>query len=166
MHYHRKRWEIPLSFQMMAKVEIRDVAIAYNNRVSLETYLIVLRNELLRSMTIHNLVPPFLIGEESFFPWWNNWSYSPHLSSNVRTIYDEEMGDFSNSPTWSLTLDKKERWHDTCSFCHDQCDPQAIMQYADAEALDDLLKWWNCRSWEDDWSNVNAANIMYAEPTT
>ena len=31
----------------MAKVEIRDVAIAYNNRVSLETYLIVLRNELL-----------------------------------------------------------------------------------------------------------------------
>ncbi len=52
---------------MMAKVEIHDVAIAYNNLVSLETYLIVLRNELLRSMTIHNLVPPFIIGEESLF---------------------------------------------------------------------------------------------------
>ena len=52
---------------MMERVGTRDVAIAYNNLVSLETYLIVLRNELLRSMTIHNLVPPFLIGEESLF---------------------------------------------------------------------------------------------------
>ena len=115
MHYHRKRWEIPLSFQMMAKVEIRDVAIAYNNRVSLETYLIVLRNELLE-------------------PWWFTiwfhrfWSGRNHFSSAAVTfdicqvtfvpfIMSRWEWDNSNSPTQSLTLDKQERWHDTCSFC-------------------------------------------------
>jgi hypothetical protein len=40
------------------------------------------------------------------------------------------------------------------------------MHYADAEAVDDWLDWLNCILWEDDWSDVNAANIMYAEPTT
>ncbi len=63
MHYHRKKMGDSTELPMMSKVEIRDVAIANNNLVSLETYLIVLRNELLRSMTIHNLVPPFLIRE-------------------------------------------------------------------------------------------------------
>ena len=116
MHYHRKRWEIPLSFQMMAKVEIRDVAIAYNNRVSLETYLIVLRNELLEPWWFTIWFHRFWSGR-NHFSLMKQLKLRRHLSSNVCTIYDEEMEDFSNSPTRSLTLDKQERWHDTCSFC-------------------------------------------------
>ena len=114
---------------MMEKVEIRDVAIAYNNLVSLETYLIVLRNELLRSMTIHNLVPPFLIGEESavtvdicqvtFVPFMmRRWETSPIL------LLDR-----------SLWINRKDGMTHVPSV-DDQCDPEAI-HYADAQAVDD-----------------------------
>ena len=126
---------------MMEKVEIRDVAIVYNNLVSLETYLIVLRNELLRSMTIHNLVPPFLIGEESFF-----LDETTEVTVDICqvTFVPFMMRRWETSPILLLDLSlwiKRKDGMTRVPSVDDQCDPQAIMQYADAEALDDLLKW-------------------------
>ena len=126
---------------MMAKVEIHDVAIAYNNLVSLETYLIVLRNELLRSMTIHNLVPPFLIGEESLF-----LDETTEVTVDICqvTFVPFMMRRWETSPILlldrSLWINRKDGMTRVPSV-DDQCDPQAIMQDADAEALDDLLIW-------------------------
>jgi hypothetical protein len=48
---------------MLKRVGTRDVAIAYNDLVSMQTDMIVLRNECLRSMMDHNSVPLFLIRE-------------------------------------------------------------------------------------------------------
>ena len=48
----------------MEKVEIGDVAVAYNDAYSLETYLLVMRNVLLIPLMDHNLLPPF-VGELS-----------------------------------------------------------------------------------------------------
>ncbi len=45
----------------MDMVEIGDVAIAYDDPISLQTYLLVMRNALLIPMMDHNLIPPFLI---------------------------------------------------------------------------------------------------------
>ncbi len=45
----------------MDMVKIGDVAIAYNDPISLQTYLLVMRNALLIPMMDHNLIPPFLI---------------------------------------------------------------------------------------------------------
>ena len=45
----------------MDMVEIGDVAIAYDNPISLQAYLLVMRNALLIPMMDHNLIPPFLI---------------------------------------------------------------------------------------------------------
>jgi hypothetical protein len=126
---------------MMSKVEIRDVVIAYNNLVSLETYLIVLRNELLRSMTIHNLVPPFLIGEESFF-----LDETTEVTVDICQVMFVPfmMRRWETSPILlldrSLWINRKDGMTRVPSV-DDQCDPQAIMQDADAEALDDLLIW-------------------------
>ncbi len=45
----------------MDMVEIGDVAIAYNDPISLQTYLLVMRNALLIPTMDPNLIPPFLI---------------------------------------------------------------------------------------------------------
>ncbi len=45
----------------MDMVEIGDVAIAYNDPMFLQTYLLVMRNALLIPMMDHNLIPPSLI---------------------------------------------------------------------------------------------------------
>ncbi len=45
----------------MDMVEIGDVAIVYDDPISLQTYLLVMRNALLIPMMDHNLVPPFLL---------------------------------------------------------------------------------------------------------
>jgi hypothetical protein len=46
---------------MMDMVEVGDVAIAYDDPTSLQTYLLVMRNALLIPTMDHNLIPPFLI---------------------------------------------------------------------------------------------------------
>jgi hypothetical protein len=51
----------------MERVEIGDVAIAYDDPYSLETYLLVMRNVLLIPSMDHNLLPPFLVREASLF---------------------------------------------------------------------------------------------------
>ncbi len=45
----------------MDMIKIGDVAIAYNDPISLQTYLLVMRNALLIPTMDHNLIPPFLI---------------------------------------------------------------------------------------------------------
>ena len=45
----------------MDMVEIGDVAIAYDDPISLQTYLLVMRTALLIPTMDHNLIPPFLI---------------------------------------------------------------------------------------------------------
>ena len=51
----------------MEKVKIGDVALAFDNPVTLKTYLLVMRNALLIPTMDHNLIPPFLIKEASLF---------------------------------------------------------------------------------------------------
>jgi hypothetical protein len=50
-----------LNLPTMDMVEIGDVAIAYDNPISLQTYLLVMRNALLIPTMDHNLIPPFLL---------------------------------------------------------------------------------------------------------
>jgi hypothetical protein len=45
----------------MEKVEIGEVALAYNNLIILVKYLLVMRNALLIPSMDHNLLPPFLV---------------------------------------------------------------------------------------------------------
>jgi len=52
---------------VMKKVEIGDVAVAYDDPDSLETYLLVMRNVLLIPSMDHNLLPPFLVREAFLF---------------------------------------------------------------------------------------------------
>ena len=51
----------------MERVEIGDVAISYDNPITLVTYLLVMRNALLIPSMSHNLLSPFLIREEFLF---------------------------------------------------------------------------------------------------
>jgi hypothetical protein len=45
----------------MDMVDICDVALAYDDPISLKTYLLVMRNALLIQSMDHNLIPPFLM---------------------------------------------------------------------------------------------------------
>ena len=74
---------------VMEKVEIGDVAIAYNNPITLVTYLLVMRNALLIPSMTHNLLPPFLIKEASLFLDETPKFQSTGLSLDNHTIYDE-----------------------------------------------------------------------------
>jgi hypothetical protein len=52
---------------VMERVEIGDVAVAYDDPYSLETYLLMMRNVLLIPSMDHNFFPPFLVREASLF---------------------------------------------------------------------------------------------------
>jgi hypothetical protein len=99
---------------------------SYNNLVSLETYLIVLRNELLRSMTIHNLVPPFLIGEESLFL---NETAEVTVNIGQATFVPFMMRRWDTSPILllnrSLWINRKDGMT-RVPYVDDQCNPQAM----------------------------------------
>ncbi len=76
----------------MEKVKIGDVALAYENLVTLKTYLLVMRNALLILMMDHNLLPQFLIREASSFL---DETLKFQLTSLLRdnhTIYDDGTG--------------------------------------------------------------------------
>ena len=51
----------------LKRLEIGDVVIAYDNPISLLTYLLVMRNALLIPSMSHNFLQPFLIREASLF---------------------------------------------------------------------------------------------------
>ena len=77
---------------VMEKVEIGDVALAYKNPSTLMTYLLVMQNVLLIPLMDHNLLPPFLVREASFFLGETPKFQSTNLSRYNHTIYDEETG--------------------------------------------------------------------------
>jgi hypothetical protein len=52
---------------ILERIEIGDVAIAYDDPISLVTYLLVMKNALLIPSMSHNFLPPFLIQEASLF---------------------------------------------------------------------------------------------------
>ena len=52
---------------MMERVEIGDVAMAYDCPYLGRTYVLIMRNALLIPSMDHNLLPPFLIREASLF---------------------------------------------------------------------------------------------------
>ena len=77
---------------VMEKVEIGDVAIAYNYPFSGETFLLVMRNALLIPSMDHNLLPPFLVQEASLFLDEMPKFQSTALLLENHTIHDEKTG--------------------------------------------------------------------------
>jgi len=69
-----------------------DVALAYNDPVTLKTYLLVIRNALLIPTMEHNLLPPFLIREASLFLDETPKFQPTSLLKENHTIYDVETG--------------------------------------------------------------------------
>ncbi len=74
------------------KFEIGDAAMYYDDPVSLQTYILVLRNALLIPTMSHNLLPPFLVCEAGLF-----LDETPKHQSMMPTIdnyliYDSIMG--------------------------------------------------------------------------
>ncbi len=147
----------------LERVEIGDVAIAYDDPISLVTYLLVMRNALLILCMSHNLLPPFLIREASLFLDETPKFQSTDLSLDNQTVYDEETGmrtylqlngTFSYFPTRPLTLVEQETWDDFpvvyLTPDSDQWDPQAT-HYGDAESsmLDNSGQLVDC-----DWTNL------------
>jgi len=127
------------------------------------TYLLVMRNALLIPSMSHNLLPPFLIREESLFLDETLKFQSTDLSLDNHTIYDEETGmrihlqlngTFSYFPTCPLTLVEQETWDDFpvvyLTPDSDRWDPQAT-HYGDAESsmLDNSGELVDC-----DWKNL------------
>lgn len=130
----------------LEKVEIGDVALAYDDPYTCVTSLLVLRNVLLIPSMDHNLLPPFLIREASLYldetPKFqsndasldNHCIYDEvtglriHLQLNgtfsyfaTRALNDDEIADWENYPVIHLTPDSNS-W-----------DPHSL-QFADAEA--------------------------------
>ena len=92
------------------------VYIAYDNPISLVTYLLVMRNALLIPSMSHNLLPPFLIREASLFHDETPKFQSTDFSKENHTIFDEETGmrihlqlngTFSYFPTRPLTFEEQ-----------------------------------------------------------
>ncbi len=107
---------------VMEKIEIGDVAIAYDNPYLLETYLLVMRNVLLNPSMDHNLLPPFLVQEALLFLDETPKFQSTEVSLENHTIYDgvtglrihmQLNGTVSYFVTQSLTLEKQE----DCLLC-------------------------------------------------
>jgi hypothetical protein len=74
----------------MDMVEIGDVAIAYDDPISLLTYLLVMKNALLIPTMDHNLIPLFLMRQADLFademP--KHQCASPRIDNHV--IYDSD----------------------------------------------------------------------------
>jgi hypothetical protein len=165
---------------VMESVEIGDVALAYDDPVTLTTYLLVMRNALLIDSMDHNLLPPFLIREASLFLDETPKFQSTNLSRDNHTIFDDETGlrihlqlngTFSYFQTRSLTEGKENRWEEfpvvfLTPDC-DQWDPQSL-HYADAEAAmvdncGDVVHRSATRTTLFDGADIAT---MYAEPST
>jgi hypothetical protein len=131
---------------VMEKVEIGDVAVAYDDPYLLETYLLVMRNVLLIPLMNHNLLPPFLVREASLFLDKTPKFQSTEVSLENHTIYDEVTGlrihlqlngTFLYFVTRSITLEEQENWEKYpvvyLTPDSDQWDPHAS-HFAEAEA--------------------------------
>ena len=131
---------------MMERVEIGNVAMAYDCPYTGRTYLLFMPNSLLIPSMDHNLLPPFLIREASLFLDETPKFQSTNLSQNNHTIYDEETGmrihlqlsgTFSYFPSRKLTAHEEEHCDDYpivfLTPDSDRWDPQS-RHYAEQEA--------------------------------
>ena len=165
---------------VMERVEIGDVAIAYDDPYSLETYLLVMRNVLLIPSMDHNLLPPFLVREASLFLDETPKFQSTDVSLENHTIYDEVTGlrihlqlngTFSYFVSRSLTLEEQEHW-ENYPVVHltpdsDQWDPHAL-HFAEAEAamLDSSGEIVGQRKRNRNLFEEADISVLYAEPCT
>ena len=77
---------------VMERIEIGDVAIAYNDLYSLETYSLVMRNALLIPTMDHNLLPPFLVRKAQLFLDKTPKVQATNLSLDNHTIFNNVTG--------------------------------------------------------------------------
>lgn len=130
----------------MERVEIGDVAVAYDDPFNLKTYLLVIRNALLIPSMDHNLLPPFLVREASLFLDETPKFQSTDVSKANHAIVDDQSGlhihlqlngTFSYFPSRALTIEEQERWDEfPVTFLtpdSDAWDPHAT-HFAEAEA--------------------------------
>ena len=165
---------------VMERVEIGDVAIAYDDPFSGETFLLVLRNALLIPSMDHNLLPPFLVREASLFLDETPKFQSTALSMENHTIHDEKTGlrihlqlngTFSYFESRSLTGEEMETWENYpvvyLTPDSDQWDPHAA-SFADAEAamLDSNGEIVTTIKRNRDLFEEVDISVLYAEPGT
>jgi hypothetical protein len=103
----------------MDMVEIGDVAMCYDDPISLITYILVMKNALLIPSMGHNLIPPFLIREAGLILDETPKHQTPYPTIDNHSIWDQRSGlrihlqlngIFSYFKTWPLTLEEQENW--------------------------------------------------------
>ena len=106
----------------MDKVEIVDVAMAYDDPITTRTSILVMRNALYIPSMGHNLIPPFIMREASLYvdetP---KFQLADRASIDNHCVYDPESGlrihlqlngIFSYFSTRPLTVDEQMHWED------------------------------------------------------
>jgi hypothetical protein len=103
----------------MDMVEIGDVAMCYDDPISMITYILVMKNALLIPSMGNNLIPPFLIREAGLLLDENPQHQTPYPTIDNHSIRDQRSGlrihlqlngIFSYFKTWPLTLEEQENW--------------------------------------------------------
>jgi len=104
----------------MDKVEIADVAMAFDDPLSTRTYILVMRNALYIPTMGHNLIPPFILREAGL--WVDETpkfqladkatidNYCMHDPETGLRIHLQLNGIFSYFPTRPLTVDEQYHW--------------------------------------------------------
>ncbi len=106
----------------MDKVEIVDVAMAFDDPITTRTFILVMRNALYIPSMEHNLIPPFIMREASLYvdetP---KFQLADRASIDNHCVYDPESGlrihlqlngIFSYFSTRPLTVDEQMHWED------------------------------------------------------
>ncbi len=105
----------------MNTVEIGDAAMCFDDPISLETYILVMKNALLIPPMGCNLIPPFLIWEAGLILDETPKHQTPCPSIDNHSIRDQRSGlqinlqlngIFSYFNTRPLTLEEQENWMD------------------------------------------------------
>jgi hypothetical protein len=105
----------------MDMVEIEDTAMCFDDPISLETSILMMKNALLIPLMGHNLIPPFLIQEAGLIldetpkhqtPCPSIDSYSIRDQQSGLRIHLQLNGIFSYFNTRPLTLEEQENWID------------------------------------------------------
>jgi len=130
----------------MERVEIGDVAMAYDDPYTGATTILIMRNSLLIDSMDHNLLPPFLIREASLFLDETPKFQSTDASLDNHCIYDEVTGlrihlqlhgTFSYFATRALNDEEMANWENypvvNLTPNSDNWDPHSL-HFADAEA--------------------------------
>ena len=131
---------------VMERVEIGDVAMAYDDPYTGATTILIMRNSLLIDSMDHNLLPPFLIREASLFFHETPKFQSTDASLDNHCIYDEVTGlrihlqlhgTFSYFATRALNDEEMANWENypvvNLTPNSDNWDPHSL-HFADAEA--------------------------------